>query len=245
LLVARDGLGPDLVAPALRALRRAGAEIRLGVRLRRLLLANQHAAALDFAEDGTIGLDAGDAVVLATPPWETLRLLPHTDAPHLHAPIVNLHFARQAATPVRFVGLLDALCQWVLVRPGGISVTVSAGDEAARAEAAELAPRAWGEIRLAAAAFGLPGDWPEAPPPCRVVKERRATPRHHVGPPPRPNRLPLANVALAGDWTWPDLPATIDAAARSGAAAARALAVVPRPAAARPRRGASVRVAAP
>jgi uncharacterized protein with NAD-binding domain and iron-sulfur cluster len=55
------------------------------------------------------------------------------------------------------------------------------------------------------------------------VKERRATPRHRVGSIPRPPRLPLANLALAGDWTWPDLPATIDAAIRSGLAAARAL----------------------
>jgi len=56
-----------------------------------------------------------------------------------------------------------------------------------------------------------------------VVKERRATPRHTPGPPLRPPRLPLANHALAGDWTDPVLPATIEASVRSGEAAARAL----------------------
>jgi hypothetical protein len=56
-----------------------------------------------------------------------------------------------------------------------------------------------------------------------VVKERRATPRHRPGAPPRPARRPLANLVLAGDWTWPDLPATIEAAVLSGEAAARAL----------------------
>jgi hydroxysqualene dehydroxylase len=225
LYVARDGLAPDLVAPALAALRAAGTEVRFGARLRRIEARDGRAAALDFGEEGRVALDGpGDAVVLAAPPWEALRLLPGTPAPDAHAPIVNLHFARRAAgTPVRFVGMLDALCQWVLVRPAGVSVTVSAGDAAARADAADLAPRAWAEILMAARAFGLPGEWPEAPPPCRVVKERRATPRHVPGPPPRPARRPLANLALAGDWTFPDLPATIDAAVRSGEAAARAL----------------------
>jgi predicted NAD/FAD-dependent oxidoreductase len=111
----------------------------------------------------------------------------------------------------------------MLVRPAGVSVTVSAGDAAARADQDSLAPLAWAELRAAALAFGLAGDWPEAPPPCRVVKERRATPRHLPGPPPRPARLPLANLALAGDWTDPVLPATIEAATRSGEAAARAI----------------------
>src|SRR4051812_40488898 len=125
--------------------------------------------------------------------------------------------------PLRFVGLLDGLCQWVLVRPAGVSVTVSAGDAAAGEDQAALAPRAWAELRRAALGFGLAGDWPEAPPPCRVVKERRATPRHTPGPALRPPRLPLANLALAGDWTEPSLPATIEAAVLSGLAAARAL----------------------
>jgi hypothetical protein len=222
LFVAERGLGPDLVEPALAALAARGGEVRFGARLRRLVQAGGRATALDFGEDA-VALGPTDRVVLATPPWEAQRLLTHLPVPAAHAPIVNLHFARQGPGPVRFIGLLDALCQWVLVRPSGVSVTVSAGDDAARATDAELAPRAWAEIRRAAAAFGLPGEWPEAPPPCRVVKERRATPRHVPGPPPRPPRLPLANLALAGDYTWPGLPATIDAAVRSGAAAAGAL----------------------
>jgi monoamine oxidase len=68
-----------------------------------------------------------------------------------------------------------------------------------------------------------------APPPARAVRERRATPRHTPGPPARPARRPLANLALAGDWTLPDLPATIEAAIRSGEAAAAALLAAPVP----------------
>jgi hydroxysqualene dehydroxylase len=219
LLVAREGLGPDLVAPALATLEARGVTIRQGARLRALHREGERVTALDF---GTETLPAA-RLILALPSWETTRLLPGLPAPPEHAPILNLHFARTAATPVRFVGLLGALCQWVLVRPAGIAVTVSAADAETDEAAETLAPRAWGEIRAAARAFALPGEWPEAPPPCRAVKERRATPRQRPGAPPVPPRRPLANVALAGDWTYAALPATLEAAARSGEAAARAI----------------------
>ena len=148
-------------------------------------------------------------------------------APDAFAPIVNLHFAFQPGGQVRFLGLLGALCQWVLIRPEGVAVTISAGDAEAEQDVAELAPRAWAEILRAVAAFGIPGEWPIVPPRCRVVKEKRATPRHTPGEPIAPPRMPLRNLALAGDYTWPWLPATIDAAIRSGEAAAQALMGVP------------------
>ena len=232
LLVARDGLGPDLIAPALAALRAAGAEIRFGSRLRALTSAENRAMALHLAEE-SVTLDPADAVVLALPPWEAARLVPGLRVPDRHAPILNLHFAHPGAPSVRFIGVVGGLTQWVLVRPAGISVTVSAADAETDERAEDLAPRAWAEIRQAARAFALPGDWPEAPPPCRAVKERRATPRHAVGIAPIAPRMVMRNLALAGDWTWPGLPATIEAAARSGEAAAKAIAArLPRPAAA-------------
>jgi hypothetical protein len=223
LLVAREGLGPDLVAPALAALRDAGAAIRLGSRLRALTVAEQRITALHMTEE-TVMLDAGDAVVLALPPWEAARLVPGLRVPERHAPILNLHFARRGDGPVRFIGVVGGLVQWVLVRPAGVSVTVSAADAETEDSAEALAPRAWAEILRAAAAFALPGEWPEAPPPCRAVKERRATPRHGVGIAPIAPRMVMRNAALAGDWTWPGLPATIEAAALSGEAAAKAIA---------------------
>ncbi|MBC7430600.1 MAG: FAD-dependent oxidoreductase [Rubritepida sp.] len=214
LYVAERGLGPDMVDPALAAIRAAGGEIRFNSRIR----------SLTAQGDGWL-LDGAPAaqILLATPPWESARLLPGLAVPQAHAPIVNLHFARSQPGPVRFVGFVGALCQWVLVRPSGVSVTISAGDAEAGEDAATLAPRAWGEILRAAAAFGIPGEWPIRAPECRLVKERRATPRHTPGPPLAPPRRPAPGLALAGDWTWPHLPATIDAAVRSGEAAARAL----------------------
>lgn len=214
LYVAERGLGPDLVEPALAAIRAAGGEVRFGSRIRTVTAQGQ-----GWLLDG----EPAARVLLATPPWESARLLPGVRVPEAHAPIVNLHFARAEPGPVRFVGFVGALCQWVLVRPSGVSVTISAGDAEVTEDVEALAPRAWGEILRAVAAFGLPGEWPIKPPACRLVKERRATPRHNPGPPFTPARLPAPGLALAGDWTWPHLPATIDAAVRSGEAAARAL----------------------
>jgi len=222
VLVAEHGLGPDLVAPAVAALRAAGATMRTNHRLRDIAEDNHRIAALDFA-DGATAIGASDAVILALPPWEVERMLPGIPVPQRHAPILNLHFAHRTPGPVRFIGLLGALSQWVLVRPTGVSITVSAADDDIAWDADALAARVWPEIRAAALAFALPGEWPETPPPARAVKERRATPRHDLDPPPPPPLRPRVNLLLAGDWTYRALPATIEAAIRSGTAAARAV----------------------
>ncbi|WP_439597438.1 hydroxysqualene dehydroxylase [Falsiroseomonas sp.] len=227
LLVARQGLGPDLVAPALATLACHGANLRTGSRLREVLQAGGRVTGLEFA-GATLPIRPADAVVLALPPWEAARLLPGLSAPQRHAPILNVHFSRPDCSaagdnPVRFLGLLGGLAQWVLVRPGGISVTVSAADDSIGLTDAEAAARIWPEVRQAALRFGLPGEWPAAPPPARAVRERRATPRHGLNPPAVPPRRPLANLALAGDWTFGELPATLESAVRSGEAAAAAI----------------------
>jgi hypothetical protein len=222
VLVAREGLGPDLISPALGALQKAGVTTRFGARLRAMTEAEGRIIALHFGDD-SISLDPRDQIVLALPPWEVARLIPKLRVPERHAPILNLHFAHQTAGPVRFIGVLGGLTQWVLVRPSGVSVTVSAADAEVEEQAPDLAPRAWAEICAAVKAFGLPGEWPEAPPAMRAVKERRATPRHAVGMPPQPPRQIYRNLVLAGDWTWPRLPATIEAAVLSGEAAVKDL----------------------
>lgn len=223
LFVAREGLGPDLVQPALAALARQGVAFRPGHRLRGLSQAGGRATALAFAGEA-LPLGPADRVVLALPPWEAARLLPGLAVPQRHAPILNLHYARESVPGLRFIGLLGGLAHWVLLRPGMASVTISAAFALQEEGLASLAPRLWAELRQAALAAGLPGPWPEAPPPCRLVREQRATPLHGPDQPPPPPPRPLANLALAGDWLDPVLPATLEAALRSGRRAARALA---------------------
>jgi hypothetical protein len=213
LLVARRGLGPDLIRPAADALAAAGVVVRCRSRLRALEAADGRAERLVFA-DAEVPLGAGDLAILALPPHALAKLLPGLALPDRHEPIVNLHYATPHAGPVRFAGVLGGTAQWVLFRPGLASVTISAAREAVSVPAPALAEGIWHEVAWAAALLGLP-PLPAATPRCRVVKERRATISQTAGATWLPERPPFANVTLAGDWLSP-LPATIEAAVASG-----------------------------
>ena len=207
--IASPTLDAAFVEPALARLREAGAEIRLGRRLRSLGLGEGRISSLGFA-DGPVPLGPADAVVLAVPPWVAQDLLPGLTVPDDFRPIVNAHFAMApppGASPM--IGLIGGTAEWVFAFPDRLSVTVSAADHLLEAE--DLPERLWADV---AAAHALSGPMP----PHRVVKERRAT---FAATPAQAARRPpawtaWANLALAGDWTDTGLPATIEGALRSG-----------------------------
>ena len=212
----RQGLSETLVDPALAWLRVKGGEIRFGHRIAELTLDAGRVTAL-HAADGALPIGANDAVVLAVPPWVAADLLPDLTTPNAFQAILNIHF-RVAADPgeAGFIGLIGGTAEWVFVKPGHVSVTVSAANRLVDQPAESIAGAVWPEVR---AALRLAG--PKMPP-FRVVKEKRATfaataeqERRRPGP-----RTALANLALAGDWTDTGLPATIEGAIRSGGRAA-------------------------
>lgn len=214
-LMARDGLGPCFIEPAVRFLEASGGRIRLNRRVRTLVTAGARVEALDLAGGETVALGRDDAVVLAVPPAAAAALVPGLQTPEGSRAIVNGHFRLpRAMDRPRIIGLVGGLCQWVFVREDVASTTVSAADAESDSEA--LARRMWPEVR---AALGL-GDPPL--PAWRVVKEKRATFAQTVA---NLQRRPAAttqwrNLALAGDWTATGLPATIEGSLRSGARAA-------------------------
>lgn len=215
LLVARRGLGPDLIGPALATLAGLGVAPRFNHRLRALRVERGRVAGLAFT-GREVALGPGDEVALALPPHGAARLLPGLAVSQRHEPIVNLHFSIPPCSGrVRFVGLLGGLAQWVLFRCGMASVTISAAREAMALPGDVLTVRVWDEVREAGGRIGRA--LPDEPPPCRIVKERRATLSQVPGI-RIPLRRPLANLILAGDWLSP-LPATIEAAIASGLAA--------------------------
>jgi squalene-associated FAD-dependent desaturase len=215
---------------ALRTLRSAGIEVRLGWR----------ALSISRGPDGGLSvdgpgerLDAG-AVILAVPHDRATRLLPDgalRDAGAIErlgsSPIVNLHicydrrvlehdFVATVDSPVQFV--FDRTESAGLERGQCLAVSLSAADEEADASVEELRERF-----LPAMAELLP-----AAPDARVerfvvTRERTATFRAAPGSRRlRPGPLTaIEGLVLAGAYTDTGWPATMEGAVRSGHAAAK------------------------
>ncbi len=214
----REGLSGALVDPAVATLRARGAEIHFSRRIAALEIEDNRVVALNAA-DGPVRVAPDEAVVLAVPPWVAKTLLPDLTVPDEFESILNIHY-RAMADPgeAGFMGIVRGTAQWVFVKSGHVSVTISAANRLVDRDAEAIAAAAWPDVRVA---LGLEGDMPA----FRVVKEKRATiaataMQERQRP---PARTLLANLALAGDWTATGLPGTIEGAIRSGNIAAEQL----------------------
>jgi len=218
-LLAREGLSPTLIEPALATLQRRGAIVRLEHQLHALRFGVQRIDALDFGGEA-IMLGPNDAVIVAVPPYAAASLIRGLNVPTEFRAIVNAHF-RIAPPPNQppILGVLNGTVEWLFAFPGRLSVTISAGDRLLEKPREELAKTIWAEV---AALAGLLADLPTGLPPWQIVRERRAT---FAATPAQDAKRPGAqtawrNLALAGDWTNTGLPATIEGAIRSGNRAA-------------------------
>jgi hypothetical protein len=179
--------------------------------------------------------------VLATPPWTTadlLRPLPalapavaQLDA-FAYEPIctVYLQYAPGLRLPLPFCALADDAAhdrwgQFVFDRgqldaqqDGLLAVVISAAGAAVALGHEALAGMVAAQL---ADAFALPAL--RAPLWTQVIAEKRATFACTPGLARPANATPLPGLALAGDYTAGEYPATLEAAVRSGALAAAAV----------------------
>ncbi len=209
------GLSESFIDPALALLQKRGATIHTGYRIAGLTLDGMRVRAITGPEGARL-LAPADQVILATPAPIAATLLPGITVPNEHQAIVNLHYRIDVAPgEAGFMGLTGGTAEWLFIKPGVVSVTISAANRLVDRSAEELAETVWPEI---AAALELTCPMP----PWRVVKEKRAT---FAATPAQQLRRPSATTAwencmLAGDWTATGLPATIEGAIRSGMTAA-------------------------
>jgi squalene-associated FAD-dependent desaturase len=252
LAVLRDSLGArraasDMLLPRLELgalfphaaatfIERAGGSVRSGAQV----------TAIE-QDSGCWRVDAGgnqarfNAVVLATPPWQTASLLkPLAGTADLarrldafgHEPIATcyLQYAPGTRLDLPFCALLDdPACghwgQFVFDRgqldpgqDGLLAVVVSAAGAAAGIGREQLAAQAAAQL---AAVFRRPElarpDW------TQVIVEKRATFACSAGLDRPPGATGLPGLVLAGDYTASDYPATLESAVRSGRAAAAAI----------------------
>jgi hydroxysqualene dehydroxylase len=215
-LVAANGLSRAFIDPALKLLRRSGAQVRFERRLHALNYAGGRVGSLEFEHDA-IDLGARDMVVLATPGHAAEALVPDLAAPRTFNAILNAHYSIAPPPGVPpILGVVNATTQWLFAYPDRLSVTVSDANRLVDAPREQLAADIWREVAgLTGLSDALPG-W-------RIIKERRAT---FAATPAENARRPQAgtpwsNLLLAGDYVQTGLPATIEGAIRSGQSAAR------------------------
>jgi hydroxysqualene dehydroxylase len=213
-LIARDGLGPAFIEPALRFLAAHDVKIEFGHRLRALGFADGKVAMLDFGDD-KLAIENDDAI-LAVPPVVAADLVPALKTPAEFRAIVNAHFrVEPPAGLAPIIGVVNGTVEWLFAFPDRLSVTISAADRLLDVPRETLAQKIWHEVATLAAL-------PKALPPWQIVRERRAT---FAATPGENAKRPAtatawSNLFLAGDWTMTGLPATIEGAIRSGNRAA-------------------------
>jgi hypothetical protein len=187
---------------------------------------NLSAFLIHLVKDRQLQLDSSDEIIretLLTHRGEIVNArvrkffsLPDLVAPDAFEAILNIHF-RVAADPgpAGFLGVVGGTAEWIFVKDGVVSITVSAANRLVDLPAEALAERVWEDVKTA---LGLPDPMP----PVRVVKEKRATFAATAAQETRrpAARTSLGNLVLAGDWTATGLPATIEGAIRSGRTAA-------------------------
>jgi squalene-associated FAD-dependent desaturase len=222
LLLPRTDLSALLPEPAARYVQAHAGRVLLGQRVGELVLT---AGGMSVAGE-TYG-----AVIVAGAPRDAARLL---EASGLGAPTratlermtyepiytCYLQYDAGAGLPAPMLGLREGMLQWAFDRgalggpPGLIAAVVSARgahEELLHGAFADLAHR-----ELARVVPRLP-----APRWTRVIAERRATFSCVPGLDRPGNASGVPNLFLAGDYTASDYPGTLEAAVRSGAAAAR------------------------
>jgi len=161
-----------------------------------------------------------DRVIVAVGPHQLKSLA--VDAPEYgYQPIYTcyLQYGDGVRLPFPMLGLADGLVQWVFDRgrllgeKGRLACVISAQGDHQQLSQEEIAERCHREL----AAAHLVGETPAW---SRVIAEKRAT----ITCAPGAKQLPqIPGVALAGDYTDPEYPPTLEAAVRSGIRAAHAI----------------------
>jgi hydroxysqualene dehydroxylase len=204
LLLPRVDLSQLFPEPAARYVQEHGGEVRLRETVR------------DLADLRA----AYRAVIVAVGPHQLKALVPQAPE-YSYQPIYTcyLQYGAGVRLPLPMLGLAEGVVQWVFDRgallgeKGRLACVISAQGDHQQLETGELAERCHRELAAALPGLAKP-EW------TRVIAEKRATITCSIDRPAAPLQ-PAPNVFLAGDYTDPEYPPTLEAAVRSGVRAAQ------------------------
>lgn len=226
----------ELIAPFPTWLSHHGGSVIVGTSVENLEFTNNSDCKADHGVNITLSnrqqLNA-DAVVAAIPQRALQRLLQTSDLslnlpeqPSV-SPIVSVYlWYDHTWLTTDFTATLGTSIQWVFnksaIHPGLVALTVSAAEQEATLSGNDLVTKYDTELRTL---------FPEMKQAVllhsQVIKEKHATPLITPAVEAQKQQIGLNNtkqLVIAGDWTVPGLPATIEAAARSGVQAVATLA---------------------
>jgi hydroxysqualene dehydroxylase len=167
-------------------------------------------------------LEGFDALIVAVGPHQLKNLVPDLSFDYAYQPIYTcyLQYGESVRLPFPMLGLASGLVQWAFDRGallgerGRLACVISAQGEHQQMALDALCERCHRELAQAIPGLGTPL-W------SRAVAEKRAT----IACTPDVHRPPTETsdprVFLAGDYTDPEYPPTLEAAVRSGVRAAR------------------------
>jgi squalene-associated FAD-dependent desaturase len=205
LLLPRVDLSKLFPEPAADYVKRKGGEVRL----------RSPVSSLDELKDF-------DAIIVAVGPHQVRHLLPDLALDYAYQPIYTcyLQYPESTRLPLPMLGMAEGLVQWVFDRgallgeKGRLACVIST--QGAHEQLTREALAAACHLELSQVLRRLP-----APAWSRVIAEKRATIACTPGlQRPGPGTA-LPGVFLAGDYTDPDYPPTLEAAVRSGLRAAQ------------------------
>ncbi|HEU4532268.1 MAG TPA: hydroxysqualene dehydroxylase HpnE [Steroidobacteraceae bacterium] len=164
-------------------------------------------------------------VIVAVGPHQLKNLMPQAALDHTYQPIYTCYVQYPEATRLEFpmLGMREGFVQWVFDRgallgeKGRLACVISAQGKHQQMTQDELAAACDRELRKALPRLP-PAQW------SRVIAEKRATITCAPGLTRPSVRTATTGVFLAGDYTDPDYPPTLEAAVRSGVRAAELVA---------------------
>jgi len=209
LVLPRVDLSRLFPEPAAEFVRARGGEVRCGTTIRSLTeLKAEH-----------------EQVIVAVGPHQLKTLMPEMGFEYTYQPIYTcyLQYPEDTRLPFPMLGMAEGIVQWVFDRgallgeKGRLACVISAQGDHQQMTQEEIAAHCDRELRTAIP--GLPSpSW------TRVIAEKRATISCTPGLRRPDVRTATTGVFLAGDYTDPEYPPTLEAAVRSGIRAAELVA---------------------